>query len=191
VKPLWIGSLCLLAVSDGLLLRWWLKDKQERRFETQIVQASQRYQVDPALVKLVIRRESGFNPSARGQAGEIGLMQLRTLAAREWAMAEKIPAISPEHLLDPTTNTYAGTWYLSKLIRRYRGADDPIRYGLADYNAGRSNVLRWTRGVAATNSEQFLARIDFPGTREYVSSISAAYRKKISASSTPAQASIH
>jgi hypothetical protein len=42
---------------------------------------------------------------------------------------------------------------------------------LADYNAGRSNVLRWNKGAASTNSALFLQQMDFPGTREYIRSI--------------------
>ena len=45
----------------------------------------------------------------------------------------------------------AGTWYLRKLLRRYPRADDPVVYALADYNAGRTHVLRWNKGPAATN----------------------------------------
>jgi soluble lytic murein transglycosylase len=42
---------------------------------------------------------------------------------------------------------------------------------LADYNAGRANVLKWTKGAAATNSAAFVEQIGFPGTKDYVLSI--------------------
>ena len=44
-------------------------------------------------------------------------------------------------------------------------------YALADYNAGRGNVLRWNQGAAATNSQQFLAQMTFPGTRRYIETV--------------------
>jgi soluble lytic murein transglycosylase len=95
-------------------------------------------------------------------------MQIREAAAREWAQAEKLKAFSAEQRIDPVTNTLAGAWYLARLLRRYQRTDRPISYALADYNAGRSNVLRWIEGEAGTNSAAFLERMDFPGTRKYV-----------------------
>lgn len=44
-------------------------------------------------------------------------------------------------------------------------------YALADYNAGRGNVLKWNDGAAATNSAVFIEQIGFPGTREYVAAV--------------------
>jgi len=98
-------------------------------------------------------------------------MQIRAAAAAEWCRAEHVAGFLPEDLTDPGTNTLAGTWYLRHLLRRYAQTDDPVPYALADYNAGRSNVLKWQHGVASTNSQAFLDQIGFPGTRNYVKSI--------------------
>ena len=72
---------------------------------------------------------------------------------------------------DPATNTLAGAFYLSKVLKRYRGTDNPVPYGLADYNAGRANVLKWNTGEASTNSAAFIEAIGFPGTKKYVLSV--------------------
>lgn len=142
---------------------------REHRYDLQIRRAAARYGVDPALVKAVVWKESAFNARARGQVGEIGLMQIRELAAVEWSTAEKILTFDLEHLKDPATNTQAGTWYLARLLKRYRHTDNPVPYALADYNAGRNNVLRWIKGgPAATNAATFLTQIGFPSTRRYV-----------------------
>jgi len=60
---------------------------------------------------------------------------------------------------------------LEKLLRRYPQTDNPIPYALADYNAGRGNVLKWNKGEAATNSEIFIQQIGFPGTSNYVRAV--------------------
>jgi soluble lytic murein transglycosylase len=65
----------------------------------------------------------------------------------------------------------AGAWYLKKLLKRYRQTDDPVPYALADYNAGRGNLLKWNSGSAATNSSVFIQQIGFPGTKDYVRSV--------------------
>ncbi|HEX3718139.1 MAG TPA: lytic transglycosylase domain-containing protein, partial [Verrucomicrobiae bacterium] len=50
-------------------------------------------------------------------------------------------------------------------------ADDPVPYALAEYNAGRGNVLKWLAGPAATNSAAFIGQIGFQGTKAYVQAI--------------------
>ena len=159
----------------ALFLQWIYRWNRERRYDPLILAASQRYGIDPALVKAVIWRESRFHASARGRVGEIGLMQVREPAAYEWAAAEKKPNFSPRFLYDPDTNIFAGAWYLSQLLKRYRGTGDPVAYALADYNAGRTHVLRWMHGAAKTNSAEFLQRMDFPGTRRYIESVRRRY----------------
>ena len=144
---------------------------RENSHDRAILAAAQNYDVDPTLIKAVIWRESHFNPRARGAAREIGLMQLREAAAEEWAKAEGVPYFSHDHLYDPEKNVMAGTWYLKKLLRRYPRTDDPVVFALADYNAGRTHVLRWNKGAASTNSAQFLKQMDYPGTRAYIAAI--------------------
>lgn len=139
--------------------------------------ASFRYGVPIALIKAVVWRESRFNPNARGGAGELGLMQIQEDAAREWAEAEHVKNFDHAQCLDPGTNTLAGTWYLRKLLKRYTRTDDPIPYALADYNAGRANVLKWNSGAGATNSAVFISQIGFPGTKDYVDSVMAKYER--------------
>src|SRR4051794_25498626 len=143
----------------------------ERSQDANIHAAAKRYDVEASLIKAVVWRESKFNPLVRGRAHEIGLMQLQEDAAREWADSEHIEGFEHEQCFDPATNTLAGAWYLKKLLKRYRQTDDPVPYALADYNAGRGNVLKWNSGVAATNSTAFVEHIGFPGTRAYVKAV--------------------
>lgn len=168
MKSLRLLLILLLLIGAAVLLRWWWQGRVERSQDKAIWSAAKRYGVEPALVKAIVWRESYFNPAARGRAGEIGLMQLREIAAQEWADAERIETFVHEHCLDPFTNTLAGTCYLRKLLRRYTHTDDAIPYALADYNAGRGNVVKWNGGAAATNSAAFIAQIGFPATKQYV-----------------------
>jgi soluble lytic murein transglycosylase len=81
-----------------------------------------------------------------------------------------------EDCLDPLTNVLAGTWYLRTMVRHYAQADNPLAFGLAEYNAGRGNVLRWLGGGEPTNSALFMDQIGFPGTRAYVRAILERYQ---------------
>jgi soluble lytic murein transglycosylase len=158
----------LLAILGGY---WWWYQWRDHSQDIPILAAARRYGVEPALVKAVVWRESRFRPGKRGRAGEFGLMQIRPAAAGEWARAERIPAFSADTLLNPATNTLAGAWYLEKLLKRYAQTDDPLPFALADYNAGRANVLKWDHGPAQTNSAAFLNQITFPGTKSYIRSV--------------------
>jgi len=148
---------------------------REHRFDEVIAAAGRRYGMDPALIKAVVWQESRFRPGDRGRAGELGLMQVREDAAFEWAAEERIGGFEHEECLDPATNTLAGTWYLRNVLQRYRQADNPLPYALADYNAGRGNVLKWRAGSALTNSAAFINQIGFPGTKSYVLSVMRRY----------------
>ncbi len=170
---IWLSIVLLVALA---LFYFWREDRLERQFLPQIHAAAERYGVDPLLVRAVVWRESRFKAGARGTKGEIGLMQLQETAAHEWAETERLQSFAHEQCVDPATNTLAGTFYLGKLIKRYLRTDDPIPYALADYNAGRSNVLKWNTAGAATNSAAFVEQIGFVGTKHYVKSVMRRYQ---------------
>lgn len=175
-KRKWLWFFLTLALVDGLFLFWWLNQKKEHRYDDVIVAAAEKYGMEAALIKAVVWKESRFEADARGSAQELGLMQIRKPAAMEWAEAEKRTGFAHKDLLDPKLNTLAGTWYLRKLRRRYLHTDDPLPYALADYNAGRTHVLRWNKGEASTNSAAFLAAMDYPGTRQYILDVAERFK---------------
>ncbi len=171
----WLGALLLLGLLNLAIYGLW-RWRREHRHDAVILEAAHRYGVPPELVKAVVWRESRFDEGAVGTKGELGLMQLMETAASEWADSVHATSFIHEHMLNPATNTLAGTFYLSRLLRRYPQTDNPVVYALADYNAGRGNVLRWMKGAATTNSSVFLQQMTFPGTRKYIQDIVAKAR---------------
>jgi soluble lytic murein transglycosylase len=173
VKRKFSRLLIFCAIIFGVWV-WWSYDR-EHRYDNEILKAAQRHQIAPELVRAVVWQESRFNARSRGKVGEIGLMQIRKLTGEEWATAERVNSFEPDDLFSPETNTRVGAWYLAKLLKRYARTDNPLPYALADYNAGRSNVLKWNKGAAATNSAVFIEQIGFPSTRKYVESVMRKY----------------
>lgn len=149
----------------------WRRAHLESSQDGYILAASRKYAVDPALIKAVIWKESRFDADARGSKGEIGLMQIMPATGGEWAEAQRVPVFAKLMLRDPRRNIDCGAWYLSKLLRRYPATDNPLPYALADYNAGRGNVLKWMKGSATTNSAAFIDAIGFSSTRYYVRAV--------------------
>ena len=78
---------------------WWRAYQLDHSQDDVIIAAASIYDMDPALIKAVIWRESRFNPDARGAAGELGLMQIRDAAAHEWAESAGIDNFQHGHLV--------------------------------------------------------------------------------------------
>jgi soluble lytic murein transglycosylase-like protein len=101
------------------------------QFSDQINAAAQKYGIDPALLKGLIRQESGFNPNAKSPAGALGLTQL---------MPGTAAALGVSNPLDPAQAIEGGAKYLSQQLKAFGG--DP-RKALAAYNAGPGAVQRY------------------------------------------------
>jgi soluble lytic murein transglycosylase-like protein len=95
-----------------------------------VVDAANRYAVDPALALAVARQESNFNQSARSGAGAIGVMQLEPGTASDLS-------VDP---YDVYQNIDGGVRYLSQLLGKYQGDTSLV---LAAYNAGPGNVDKY------------------------------------------------
>ncbi|MBN4054746.1 lytic transglycosylase domain-containing protein [Nitrospira defluvii] len=105
--------------------------KRELFVEDFIDKESREQQVDPALIKAVIRVESDFDSGAVSSAGAQGLMQI---------MPETAEVLKLKNPFDPEENIRGGTRYLRFLLDRF-GQD--LTLVLAAYNAGPESVIRY------------------------------------------------
>ncbi len=163
------------------------------RYDALIARQASIYRLDPLLVWSIIYEETYFRPWKTGDAGEIGLMQVTPAVGREWAAEtgmhefERAMARDPASVLrDPERNIQIGCWYLEKISKDYRAEPGAEARTLAAYNAGPSRAAEWNHTgpqQPTLTTEQFIARIDFPTTRAYVTRILARYRA-VKASST-------
>ncbi len=123
----------------------------DREIEAAIDQAASRHNVDPSLVRAVIKVESNFNPNAVSRKGAMGLMQLMPQTARQLKVTNPF---------DPQQNVDAGVRHLKMLMENYGG---DVSLSLAAYNAGAGAVAR-SAGVPR-----------FAETRNYVKRITQLY----------------
>jgi soluble lytic murein transglycosylase-like protein len=127
-------------------------NKRERNYHSIILEAGNRYNVDPALIKAVIMAESGYDPKAVSKKGALGLMQLMPGTADELEL---------EDPFDPFYNVNAGVKHLKGLLNEFEG---DIELAIAAYNAG-SKKVREFNGIPP-----------YETTRNYVKKVFQYYR---------------
>ena len=139
--------------------RLYIKERPRRdtitdtpsRYDPLIREAAAAYGVSPALIKAVIKAESGFNPTAVSEKGAKGLMQI---------MPENFKNLDIVDPFNPRQNIMGGVHYVKQLHRRYEGK---LPLVLSAYNAGPTVV------------DQYNDIPPFPETRAYVEKVMKYY----------------
>jgi len=137
-------------------------------YAAEIDAAAAKYNVDPALLRGLIRQESNFNANATSPAGARGLTQLMPGTAASLGVDPSVPAQAIE----------GGAKYLRQQLDRF--GNDPAK-ALAAYNAGPGAVARYG-GVPP-----------YAETQNYVRKVlgyAAEYRQAAPASAAGAAASV-
>ena len=119
----------------------------QKEVDDAIDQAAARHNVDPNLVRSVIKVESNFNPNAVSRKGAMGLMQLMPSTAR---------SLNVSNPFDPQQNVDAGVRHLKKLLESYGG---DVRLSLAAYNAGAGAVARSAGVPNFMETQNYVRRI--------------------------------
>jgi soluble lytic murein transglycosylase-like protein len=112
-----------------------------------IVMAAARHNVDPNLVRAVVKVESNFNSNAVSRKGAMGLMQLMPSTAR---------SLKVKNPFDPDQNVDAGVRHLKQLLENYNG---DVNLTLAAYNAGSGAVARSSGVPHFAETQNYVRRI--------------------------------
>jgi soluble lytic murein transglycosylase-like protein len=115
--------------------------------DASIVMAAARHNVDPNLVRAVVKVESNFNSNAVSRKGAMGLMQLMPSTAR---------SLNVKNPFDPDQNVDAGVRHLKHLLENYGG---DVKLTLAAYNAGSGAVARSAGVPRFAETQNYVRRI--------------------------------
>lgn len=119
----------------------------QEEIDSSIVMAAARHNVDPNLVRAVVKVESNFNSNAVSRKGAMGLMQLMPQTARQ---------LNVKNPFDPDQNVDAGVRHLKQLLENYGG---DVNLTLAAYNAGSGAVARSSGVPRFAETQNYVRRI--------------------------------
>jgi soluble lytic murein transglycosylase len=134
------------------------------------------YGVDPYLVLAVIREESRFSPRAVSRSGARGLMQIMPGTGRVIARDLDKTGFRARKLFTPALNIEMGTYYLSNLVKNFKGN---FYLSLAGYNGGPNKINKyvksWYNDLGRVDIDEFVESIPARETRLYVQKVMGSY----------------
>lgn len=122
-------------------------ERSAYRFEPYIVKTAEKYKIEKALIKAIIKVESNFNPAAISSAGASGLMQLMPRTAEKMRV---------RNVFNPRENIEGGTRYLRALLNLFK---EDLNLSLAAYNAGEHAVLKYKDIPPYNQTRNFVKRV--------------------------------
>jgi hypothetical protein len=154
-------GLCFLAAAGAALARPPLDELASGKALYQRIGKAEaaRNNIPFPIVDAVMRVESGYNPGARGEVGEVGLMQILPSTADMMGFKGSLSALA-----EPQTNIAYGTQYLAEA---WRLANEDICTTVMKYRAGHGETRFSVRSVDyCRRVRSHLASIGFPVTGE-------------------------
>lgn len=130
-----------------------------------VVDAAEKYKVEPELIYAIMRQESSFNPKARSPMDAFGLLQVLPEVANSMARKHGKAAPSFEELYKPETNIPIGAQLLKHLSNKHQ---DQLLLTIACYNADENAVMGWIKTRYQDDVPEFIEDIPYEETRNYI-----------------------
>ena len=136
------GQIYAIYQEEGLAI-----ETREDGFDLFIKRLAEKHNLDPLLVKAVIKVESDFEVEALSRKGAHGLMQLMPQTARD---------LKVKDVWDPHHNIEGGVKYLRKMLNKF---NNNLSLALAAYNAGPNKVKQYGRMPPYPETQRFVWKV--------------------------------
>lgn len=137
-----------------------------KKYKNFVVEFSEKYGLEVALVYATIKQESDFDKKAVSKSGALGLMQILPSTAK-WIAGELETEYNKEIMFEPKVNIEFGCFYLSYLYKKFNDVETVI----CAYNAGETKVLDWIE-----NGRINKHLISYPETLNYLKKVMGYYK---------------
>ncbi|MCZ8511919.1 lytic transglycosylase domain-containing protein [Paenibacillus filicis] len=135
------------------------------RYDKEIRQMADKYQLDPFLIAAIIRVESNYKLQTVSKKGAYGLMQLMPDTS-DWIIDKaRFSDKYRDQLHDPSVSIELGAWYLDWMQKQFNGNMIAV---IAGYNAGHGKVSRWLQEREWDGTLKGADTIPYGETRHYV-----------------------
>ena len=136
------GQIYAIYQEEGLAI-----ETKEDGFDLFIKKLAEKHNLDPLLVKAVIKVESNFEVAALSRKGAQGLMQL---------MPQTAAYLGVKDVWDPHHNIEGGVKYLRKMLNKF---NNNLSLALAAYNAGPNKVKQYGRIPPYPETQRFVRKV--------------------------------
>ncbi len=124
-------------------------EKERDSIDKFIKSLGKKYEIDPDLIKAIIKAESNFDRFATSSKGAKGLMQLMPETAQIFGVFDAY---------NPYQNIEGGVRYFRRQLNEF---DEDIRLALAAYNAGPEAVKKYKKVPPFKETRRFVKKVLF------------------------------
>ncbi len=124
-----------------------MMNRRAEKYMHHVRKYAQQFNIDPTLIKAIIRAESCFDRRAISRAGARGLMQLMPQTARNYGVLDRFNAES---------NIKAGITHFNDLLIEFKGSKSK---SIAAYNAGAGAVKRYKGIPPYKETQKYVKRV--------------------------------
>jgi soluble lytic murein transglycosylase len=134
-------------------------------FLKEVKAASEKFKISSSFIYSIMRQESAFDPEARSWADAFGLLQLLPKLAKSLSKRAGVKVASYTDLYHPDTNIKLGARHLKDL--QVKKKNKFVLY-VSSYNASERAVNHWLKTRYKGDYLEFIERIPYKETRNYV-----------------------
>ena len=166
------GKRALDAPATGKARKWW-QHAYPQAYNDHVKRWQHLGNTPDFYLQSIMRKESGFDPHTHSYADAMGLLQMIPPTTKRVVHALGL-TYTEDLLFDPELNIRTGSWYIGKLLNKFRGQ---IPLGAGAFNSGPRPVMRWLTKNVDRPMDEWVELVSYRQTREYMKKVTETYAR--------------